>query len=91
MNIKITEILVSDITRDTFVKKWNQLETTSKNNKIKGVTHKFNVNLRVPLRVKGSATYLLIYSKLVVLDKNNGVLIGFYTNINKPSQTTSTK
>lgn len=83
MNIKTSEILIAKITQDTIVKNWKQQGFASKDSSLLGKANQFNIILRLPIMFKGDILHMLIYSKLILSDAKNGVLIRLYANITK--------
>jgi hypothetical protein len=78
MKIKLSEILIENITKDIFFKNWNKLSSES-------VSFEFmnKINLKVPIRIKSHKVNILINSKLVLKENNKGISVSFYSDFRK--------
>jgi hypothetical protein len=78
LKIKISEILIENITQETFLKNWNKLKSESVNfeslNKI---------NLKVPIIIKRQKANIIVSSKLVLKENNEGISVNLWTDFKK--------
>jgi hypothetical protein len=78
LKIKISEILIENITQETFLKNWNKLKSESVNfeslNKI---------NLKVPIIIKRHKANIIVSSKLVLKENNEGISVNLWIDFKK--------
>lgn len=75
----MSEILIDNITRDMLVQGWNQQKYESVNPRLLD-----KVKLQVPITFKGEKkSIIIINSKLILTENNNGVIIRLYSNFSK--------
>jgi hypothetical protein len=78
LKIKISEILIENITQETFLKNWNKLKSESVNfeslNKI---------NLKVPIIIKRQEANIIVSSKLVLKENNEGISVNLWIDFKK--------
>jgi hypothetical protein len=78
LKVKISEILIENITQETFLKNWNKLKSESVNfeslNKI---------NLKVPIIIKRQKANIIVSSKLVLKENNEGISVNLWTDFKK--------
>jgi len=75
----MSEILIENITREMFVKSWNQRKPESIN--LDFFLDK--VMLKVPIILKRKETNVIVNSKLVLTESKNGVRIAILSNFTK--------
>lgn len=78
MKIKISEILIENISQEMFLKNWNKLKSESVNfeslNKI---------NLKVPIIIKRHKANIIVSSKLVLKENNKGISVNLWADFKK--------
>jgi len=83
LNIKTSEILVVNSTKNDILKNWNQQEPGLVDSTLLNKPFRKNINLRIHLTIKGHKTYINIPSELVIKELNNKSLIRLYSDLNK--------
>ena len=84
MILKTSEILIDKKTQDAIVKNWNQRESESVEIDILDNVNRLDLTLRVPFKVKGGESYMLIPSRIEMKDRKNQIALSIHCNLMKP-------
>jgi hypothetical protein len=84
MLFKKTDILIDKKSQATIIKNWTKTEFESLNYEVLDNVNRLKLTLRVPFRIRGCVSYMLITSELEMNNKKNHVVLSINCNLIKP-------
>jgi hypothetical protein len=80
LKIKISEILIENITQETFLKNWNKLKSESVNFES---LNKINLKVPIIIIIKRQEANIIVSSKLVFKENNEGISVNLWIDFKK--------